>query len=40
MDPRWGVYGRDVDDVREFFNNENHEPGQMNSEGTYFSFAL
>lgn len=39
-DPRWEVYGRGLDDVREFFNSGNYEPGQMNSEGIHFSCAL
>ncbi|XP_061949063.1 ankyrin repeat domain-containing protein, chloroplastic-like isoform X2 [Populus nigra] len=31
--PRWAVYGRGLDDVREFFNGEGYEPGEQKSEG-------
>ncbi|KAJ6989582.1 ankyrin repeat domain-containing protein [Populus alba x Populus x berolinensis] len=31
--PRWAVYGRGLDDVREFFNGEDYEPGGQKSEG-------
>ncbi|KAJ6989593.1 ankyrin repeat domain-containing protein [Populus alba x Populus x berolinensis] len=30
--PRWAVYGRGLDDVREFFNGEDYEPGGQKSE--------
>ncbi|CAK7355620.1 unnamed protein product [Dovyalis caffra] len=31
--PRWAVYGRGLDDVREFLNSEDYEPGEQKSEG-------
>ncbi|KAH8503168.1 hypothetical protein H0E87_014468 [Populus deltoides] len=31
--PRLAVYGRGLDDVREFFNGEGYEPGEQKSEG-------
>ncbi|KAJ6996942.1 ankyrin repeat domain-containing protein [Populus alba x Populus x berolinensis] len=31
--PRWAVYGRGLDDVREFLNSEDYEPGEHKSEG-------
>ena len=35
--PRWAVYGRGLDDVREFLNSEDYEPGEHKSEGNCFS---
>lgn len=32
--PRWAVYGRGLEDLTEFFNGENYEPGENKSEGT------
>jgi transformer-2 protein len=37
--PRWAVYGRGLDDVREFFNGEGYEPGEQKSEGNCFSIS-
>ncbi|KAG5245471.1 ankyrin repeat domain-containing protein [Salix suchowensis] len=31
--PRWAVYGRGLDDVREFLNSEDYEPGELKPEG-------
>ncbi|XP_050229990.1 ankyrin repeat domain-containing protein, chloroplastic [Mercurialis annua] len=31
--PRWAVYGKGFDDVTEFFNSRQYEPGVKNSEG-------
>ncbi|KAL4645615.1 hypothetical protein ACB092_02G247000 [Castanea dentata] len=31
--PRWAVYGRGLEDLTEFFNGENYEPGENKSEG-------
>ena len=36
--PRWAVYGRGLEDLTEFFNGENYEPGENKSEGTQFYF--
>lgn len=39
--PRWAVYGRGLEDVTEFFNSGNYEPGENKaSEGTNFSYAF
>ncbi|XVE82420.1 hypothetical protein DITRI_Ditri16bG0003400 [Diplodiscus trichospermus] len=32
--PRWAVYGRGFEDVAEFFNSENYQPGEKKSEGS------
>ncbi|XVF59853.1 hypothetical protein PTKIN_Ptkin07bG0308800 [Pterospermum kingtungense] len=31
--PRWAVYGRGFEDVAEFFNSQNYQPGDKKSEG-------
>ncbi|KAM7277709.1 hypothetical protein ACFE04_004843 [Oxalis oulophora] len=31
--PRWAVYGKGLDDVTEFFNSDNYEPGGKKTEG-------
>lgn len=36
--PRWAVYGKGFDDVTEFFNSGNYEPGTKKSEGIAFYF--
>ena len=35
--PRCAVYGRGLDDVREFLNSEDYEPGELKPEGNCFS---
>lgn len=31
--PRWAVYGKGLEDVRDFFNSGDYEPGEQKSEG-------
>lgn len=39
--PRWAVYGRGLEDVAEFFDSGNYEPGDnKKSEGNAFSFKF
>ena len=38
--PRWAVYGRGMEDLTEFFNGGNYEPGENKSEGNEFYFGL